>query len=352
MNGDCPGGVKPLQRIKQMHSILVTGGAGYIGSQTLRTLEARGFSPVCLDNLSTGFREFAGPFPFIEGDLGRPADLEAAFSSRNFAAVVHFASHALVEESCRNPYKYYHDNILNSLNLLEAMCRHGVFGIVFSSSCATYGIPESVPISESAPLLPVNPYGVTKMVIERILRDYQNAHGIRSVSLRYFNAAGAAHDGTIGELHNPETHLIPRLLEIARSGTGCAQVYGNDYPTPDGTCIRDYIHITDLGSAHAAALEYLISGRPCAVVNLGTGDGYSVLQVVDRVRKITGRDIPIRFQDRRPGDPPRLVADPGKARTLLDWRTGHSSLDEIVESAWNWHRSANRRALAARIGLA
>ena len=335
-----------------MHSILVTGGAGYVGSQTLRILQGRGFSPVCFDNLSTGFREFAGSFPFIEGDLSRPADLEAAISSRNFDAVVHFASHALVEESFRNPHKYYHDNILNTLNLLEAMRRHGVSRIVFSSSCATYGIPESVPISESAPLKPVNPYGMTKMVVERILLDYQNAHGMRFVSLRYFNAAGAAHDRTCGELHVPETHLIPRLLEIAGKGTGCAQVYGNDYPTPDGTCIRDYIHITDLGSAHAAALEHLFAGRPSEVFNLGTGDGYSVLQVIDHVRKCTGRDIPIHFEDRRPGDPPRLVANPEKARTLLGWRTRHSSLDEIVETAWNWHQAANRRALAARLGLA
>ena len=331
-----------------MQSILVTGGAGYIGSHTLRILKAQGWAPVSFDNLSTGFREFIGAHSFLEGDLGRPADLKAAFSSQSFAAVVHFASHALVEESYLNPHKYYHDNILNTLNLLEAMRGHGVSCIVFSSSCATYGIPESVPICESAPLNPINPYGMTKMIIERILRDYQNAYGMRSVSLRYFNAAGAAHDRSIGELHVPETHLIPRLLEIACGSGASAEVYGNDYPTTDGTCIRDYIHVTDLGDAHAAALQYLFAGRPSEVFNLGTGEGYSVLQVIDQVRKCTGMDIPIRFKDRRPGDPPRLVANPEKARTVLGWRARHSSLAEIVETAWNWHQGTVCRALAAR----
>jgi UDP-glucose-4-epimerase GalE len=331
-----------------MLSILVTGGAGYIGSQTMHILKAQGFAPVCFDNLSTGFREFVGDHSFVEGDLGRPADLEAAFSSHNFTAVVHFASHALVEESYRNPHKYYHDNILNTLNLLEAMRKHGVSCIVFSSSCATYGIPDSVPIDESVPLNPVNPYGMTKMVIERILRDYQNAYGMRSVSLRYFNAAGAAHDRSIGELHVPETHLIPRLLEIARTGSADAEVYGNDYPTTDGTCIRDYVHVLDLADAHAAALQYLFAGRPAEVFNLGTGEGYSVLQVIDQARRSTGMDIPIRCKDRRPGDPPRLVANPEKVRAVLGWRARHSSLNEIVETAWNWHQGTVCRALAAR----
>jgi UDP-glucose-4-epimerase GalE len=332
-----------------MENILVTGGAGYIGSQTLRILKAQGFAPVCLDNLSTGFREFVGEHSFFQGDLGCPEDLEAIFSRQKFAAVVHFASHALVEESFRNPHKYYHDNVLNALNLLEAMRRHGVTRIVFSSSCATYGIPERVPIDESLPLDPVNPYGTTKMVIERILRDYQNAYGMRSVSLRYFNAAGAALDQSSGELHHPETHLIPRLLEIARVRGGNAEVYGNDYPTPDGTCVRDYIHVADLGYAHAAALHYLFAGSPSEVFNLGTGDGYSVLQVVDQVIKSTGINIPILFKERRLGDPPRLVANPEKARRILGWSARHSTLEEIVATAWNWHRGTACRDLAARL---
>lgn len=321
-----------------MKSILVTGGAGYIGSHTLRVLESGGYLPVCFDNLSTGFRQFAGELPFIRGDLANPEDLEKAFRSHNIAAVIHFASHALVGESYRNPYKYYHDNILNCLNLLEAMRRHQVAIIVFSSTCATYGIPERIPMDESMRLDPVNPYGMTKLVIERILRDYEQAHGLRSISLRYFNAAGAAQDGTIGEWHSPETHLIPRLFEAALGRGAAAEVYGNDYPTHDGTCIRDYIHVTDLAYAHASALEYLFAGNGSNVFNLGTGQGYSVLQVIQQVQESTGRAFPAHIKSRRPGDPPELVANPAKAKSLLGWSAQHSSLREIVETAWNWHR--------------
>jgi UDP-glucose 4-epimerase len=255
------------------------------------------------------------------------------------AAVIHFASHALVGESFHNPFKYYHDNIVNALNLLEAMRKRRIRNFVFSSSCATYGIPRRVPITETEPLDPINPYGATKMMIERILSDYEKAFGIRFVSLRYFNAAGADADGTIGEQHVPETHLIPRLFEAAMERAPAAQVYGDDYPTPDGTCLRDYIHVTDLAAAHVAALDHLLSGNTSDIFNLGTGKGFSVLQVLDQVRKCSGKEVPVEIAPRRPGDPPELVADPRKAQATLRWHARHSSLEEIVGSAWNWHRT-------------
>lgn len=319
-------------------TILVTGGAGYVGSHTLRVLRAKGFDPICFDNLSTGFRDFVGDLPFVEGDLARPADIESVFAGNRIDAVIHFAAHALVEESYRNPFKYYHDNILNGLHLLEAMRKHSVRHIIFSSTCATYGVPSRIPINESAPLNPVNPYGVTKMVIERMLGDYERAHDIRSVSLRYFNAAGAAPDGTIGEWHTPESHLIPRLFNVALGTDRIAEIYGNDYPTPDGTCVRDYIHVTDLGLAHTAALDYLFSGKPSEAFNLGTGQGCSVLEVVNQVGRATGGKIRFEFKPRRAGDPPTLVADPSKAMSMLGWSALHSSLSEIVQTAWNWHQ--------------
>ncbi len=328
-----------------MKRIFVTGGAGYIGSHTLRALEARGYEPICFDNLSTGFREFAGDVPFIQGDLASPADIESDSAFGTAQAIVHFASHALVEESCRNPYKYYHDNILNCLNLLAAMRKHGIRYFVFSSSCAAYGIPSRVPINEATPLNPVNPYGATKMFIERILADFARAHGMDFVALRYFNAAGADPDGTIGEWHEPETHLIPRLFEVALASGRVAEVYGRDYPTPDGTCIRDYIHVADLASAHVAALDLLFTGRGSDIFNLGTGQGCSVLEVIDQVRRTTGKEVPMAVSPRRAGDPPALVADAAKARSALGWNPTHSSLEEIVETAWNWHRA---RAVSSR----
>jgi len=330
-----------------MRRILVTGGAGYIGSHTLHALHAQGFAPACFDNLSTGHRVLAGPHPFSHGDLSRREDLDAAFLRHHPEAVVHFASHALVEESYRNPHKYYHDNILNALNLLEAMRRYEVPYLVFSSTCATYGIPSRVPIDETMPKDPVNPYGMTKLVIERMLHDYGNAYGIRHVSLRYFNAAGAAPDGSLGEWHVPETHLIPRLLEIARGNGTNAEIYGDDYPTPDGTCVRDYIHVMDLAQAHMQALAFLFAGGASDAFNLGTGQGGSVLEVVDAVRRITGREVPTVMKPRRPGDPPTLVANPSKARTLLQWQAEHSSIEEIVATAWNWRQGNICRTLAA-----
>lgn len=336
-----------MQDRTAMKEILVTGGAGYIGSHTLRALEARGgYKPVCFDNLLTGFREFVGDVPFIKGDLCSPSDIEQTFSSHSIEAVVHFASHALVEESYRDPQKYYHDNILNCLNLLTAMRKHGVRYFVFSSSCATYGIPPRVPISETMPLDPVNPYGATKMIIERILQDFERAYSMCFVALRYFNAAGADPDGTIGEWHDPETHLIPRLFHVALGNGKVAEVYGSDYPTSDGTCIRDYIHVADLAAAHVSALDYLFAGHTSDIFNLGTGHGHSVLEVIRQVRRTTGRDIPMVFKPRRTGDPPALVADPSKAKTSMGWSATCSTLSEIVETAWNWHRARAGRSIA------
>jgi UDP-glucose-4-epimerase GalE len=312
----------------------------------MRALAAAGFAPICFDNLSTGFRSFAANYPFVQADLANTVDLDSVFETYPIQAVIHFASHALVEESCRNPHKYYHDNILNCLNLLEAMRSHDVGLIVFSSTCATYGIPATVPINESALRNPVNPYGVTKMVIERILEDYDRAHGIRFVALRYFNAAGADADGTIGEWHDPESHLIPRLFDAALRRGGGAQIYGDDYPTADGTCVRDYIHVTDLGSAHVAGINYLVSGGSSDFFNLGTGNGISVLEVVEQVMKTTGARFEVKKMPRRPGDPPALVADPGKANRILNWSAPHSNIDEIVSSAWNWHRKQSERIRA------
>jgi UDP-glucose-4-epimerase GalE len=331
-----------------MKEILVTGGAGYIGSHTLRALRDRGYEPICFDNLSTGFREFAGDFPFVQADLADRSGIDRIFSSNTIEAVLHFASHALVEESYRDPLKYYRDNILNCLNLLEAMVRHRARHFVFSSSCATYGIPPRVPITEGMPLNPVNPYGATKMMIERILADFGRAYGIGFIALRYFNAAGASADGTIGEWHDPETHLIPRLLNVALGAGGAAEVYGNDYPTPDGTCVRDYVHVLDLAAAHVSSLERLFAGHPSDIYNLGTGEGYSVLEVIREVMRTTGREFEVIFKARRPGDPPALVADPRRATADLDWSAGHSSLSEIVETAWNWHRSKSSRSISGR----
>jgi UDP-arabinose 4-epimerase len=321
-----------------MKTVLVTGGAGYIGSHTLKALAELGWNPICLDNLSTGNRHLAGSAQFIHGDLSRAADLDRAFGSAAIDSVIHFASLALVEESCRDPYRYYRENVLNALNLLEAMRRHHVHSIVFSSSCATYGMPAELPISETCPLDPVNPYGATKMVVERILRDYDSSHGIRSVALRYFNAAGAHVDGTIGELHDPETHLIPRLLDVAAGMGGTAQIYGTDYPTADGTCVRDYIHVSDLAAAHIRSLEFIDRTDRSGVFNLGTGQGVSVLQVIQEVKRVTGLDFPVVHLPRRAGDPPALVADPRKAHELLGWHAAFSSIANIVETAWNWQR--------------
>jgi UDP-glucose-4-epimerase GalE len=318
--------------------VLVTGGAGYIGSHTLKELSRRGYSPICFDNLSVGFRALARGAPLVVGDLASAADLDRAFADGPVEAVIHFAAHALVGESSVNPHKYFRDNIGNALSLLDAMRRHGTRTFILSSTCSVYGIPREVPIREDAPLDPINPYGASKMMIERILRDFEAAHGMRWVALRYFNAAGADPGGELGERHRPETHLIPRALDVALGSSPALEIYGDDYPTPDGTCLRDYIHVTDLASAHIEALEFLARGNASGAFNLGVGRGSSVREVVRQVEETTGVPIRVEVKPRRAGDPPALVADPTRAHRELGWSPRHSSIREIVETAWNWHR--------------
>ncbi|MFZ0428655.1 MAG: UDP-glucose 4-epimerase GalE [Acidobacteriota bacterium] len=324
-----------------MDEILVTGGAGYIGSHALLALAASSFRPVSLDNLSEGHAEAVLEGPLEVGDLADEAFLDDLFARYRFRAVMHFASLCYVGESVANPQVYYEQNVGNALTLLRVMLRHGVRNFVLSSTCATYGNPVRIPIDESHPQAPVNPYGETKYFIERILRQYDRAHGMRHVNLRYFNAAGARPDGRIGEAHDPETHLIPLILEAALGSREQIEIYGNDYPTVDGTCIRDYIHVVDLAKAHIRALQWLLNGQPSDSFNLGTGRGYSVLEMVEMARRVTGREISVRVGPRRPGDPPELVADPSKARERLGWTAECSGLEEILETAWNW--ACNRR---------
>ncbi|HEV2388336.1 MAG TPA: UDP-glucose 4-epimerase GalE [Candidatus Acidoferrales bacterium] len=316
-----------------MDAILVTGGAGYIGSVVAELLVARGYPTVVLDNLSEGHREAVPPgAEFVAGDLNDRAMLDGVFAGRRVSAVVHMAAVALVEESVRLPLRYYRQNVAATLNLLEAMLEAGVRRMVFSSSCATYGVPAVVPITEAAPTEPVNPYGHTKLICERMFQEAHRAASLDFVSLRYFNAAGASE--TLGEDHHPETHLIPRVLAVAAGRHAALDIYGADYPTPDGTCVRDYIHVLDIAQAHLIALERTEPGS-AAIYNLGTGRGDSVRQVVASAERVTGRRIPCRLLDRRPGDPPELVADSSRIRRELGWEPKRG-LEEILRSAWQW----------------
>jgi UDP-arabinose 4-epimerase len=319
--------------------VLVVGGAGYIGSHTARALRRAGHEVVVFDNLSSGYEFLAAGFELIKGDLLDSAALSKAL--RRVDAIMHFAAHAYVGESVTNPRKYFHNNVEGGLTLLNAALDAGVKRIIFSSTCAVYGVPAKVPIEENTPRQPVNPYGVSKLFFEQALEAYGRAYGFRYASLRYFNAAGADESGEIGELHDPETHLIPLALSSA-AGTGPElQVFGSDYPTPDGTCVRDYIHVNDLASAHGKALDHLAAGRESVAVNVGTGRGYSVQEVIAAVEEVTGKRVPRKIGARRPGDPPALVANPGKAESLLHWKATRG-LKEIVSTAWNWmqHRQA------------
>jgi UDP-glucose-4-epimerase GalE len=320
------------------NTILVTGGAGYIGSHACKALAKAGYEPVAYDNLVYGHREAVRWGPLIEGDLGDRTLLAETIQRHKIAAVMHFAAFAYVGESVEKPEKYFHNNVVNSFGLMETMLATGVKQIVFSSTCATYGLPEVMPIREDTPQHPVNPYGETKLMIERALHWHGIAHGIRHVALRYFNAAGADPEGEIGEAHDPETHLIPLILDAASKRRAQIDVFGTDYPTPDGTAIRDYIHVQDLAEAHVLALRYLENGGASVALNLGTGEGHSVRATIEAAKRITGHPIPSRDTTRRAGDPPVLVADAAKARALLGWTPKLASLDRIIETAWSWHQ--------------
>lgn len=321
--------------------ILVTGGAGYIGSHAVRWLLRAGHDVCVYDNLCLGRRQAAPVDRLVEGDLLDRALLETTLRERRIDAVMHFAAFAAVGESVENPAKYYQNNIVGSLSLLEAMRGAGVARIVFSSTTATYGAPQRIPITEDEPQCPINPYGFSKLVVERALDDYAQAYGFSFAALRYFNAAGASPDGDLGEDHTPETHLIPIVLEVALGRRERITIFGDDYPTPDGSCVRDYVHVDDLASAHLAALERLQPGRGIKL-NLGTGRGHSVREVINACREVTGHAIPEVIGPRRPGDPPELVADSSRARKELDWTPQFPELRTIVETAWRWHQSHPR----------
>jgi UDP-arabinose 4-epimerase len=317
--------------------VLVTGGAGYIGSQTARALSSEGIEPVVLDNLTTGQLWAVRRGPFVRGDVGDLDLLRRILSEYRVEGVIHCTACAYVGESLLEPRKYFHNNVANTLVLLDAMLEAGVGQIVFSSTCATYGIPDDLPIDENHPQRPVNPYGESKLFVERVLRAYGDAYGLRWVALRYFNAAGADPDGELGEEHEPETHLIPLVIEAALSERQHVDVFGTDYPTPDGTTVRDYIHVADLADTRARALSYLRHGDTSLALNLGTGRGYSVREVIAAVERIGMRPVPMRDGPRRAGDPPVLVADATRATQVLGWQPQHSNLESIVPSAWAWH---------------
>ncbi|XID95928.1 UDP-glucose 4-epimerase GalE [Paenibacillaceae bacterium WGS1546] len=320
-------------------AVLVTGGAGYIGSHAVAALLEKREQVVVIDNLYQGHREAVLGGELYEGDL-RDADfLAKVFKENEIDGVIHFAANSLVGESMKDPGKYYHNNVYGTLCLLEQMKRSGVSRIVFSSTAATYGEPEKVPIDEYDRTLPTNAYGETKLAMEKMIRWFDVAHGIRFVSLRYFNAAGAHPSGRIGEDHAPETHLVPLVLQVALGQREFISVFGDDYPTEDGTCIRDYIHVCDLADAHLLALERLRKGGDSAIYNLGSGNGYSVKQVIETAREVTGHPIPVRIEPRRAGDPAVLIASSARARAELAWTPKREKLEEIVESSWEWHRA-------------
>jgi UDP-glucose 4-epimerase len=324
--------------LRSMH-ILICGGAGYIGSHMARWLALRDIRVTVLDNLSTGHRDFVRWGDFIEADVLDPASLERAFAAHRYDAVMHFCARSLVGESMADPYGYYVSNVGGTLNLLRAMRAHGVERIVFSSTAAVFGQPQWDRIDEDHPRHPINPYGASKLMVERILEDAATAYGLRSVSLRYFNAAGAAPDGSIGEAHDPETHLIPNALRAAL-GTGPAlKLFGHDYPTPDGTCIRDYVHVDDLAQAHQLALAYLDANPGAHAFNLGNGTGFSVREVIAAAEAVSGRAVPHSLEARRPGDPSILVASSEQARARLGWSPEYTTLAPILETALRWHRS-------------
>jgi UDP-glucose-4-epimerase GalE len=317
----------------RVSTVLVVGGAGYIGSHAARLLRKQGFEAVIYDNLSTGYAELVEGFELVQGDIADVKKLAPVM--KRATAVMHFAAHASVGESVENPRKYFRNNIEGGLSLLNTALDAGVRTFIFSSTCAVYGTPKTVPIPEDTPRQPVNPYGVSKFFFEQAMEAYSRAYGLQFASLRYFNAAGADESGETGECHDPETHLIPLALKAAAGTGGKLQIFGDDYPTPDGTCVRDYIHVNDLALAHVKALEHLTAGKGSIALNLGTGRGHSVREVIAMVEEVVGKAVPKQMSPRRPGDPPALVADPKCAQKVLDWRATRS-LREIVSTAWNW----------------
>lgn len=321
-----------------MKNILVVGGAGYIGSHMCKYLSRHDYHPIVLDNLVYGHRQAVKWGTFVRGSTSDSGLLRKLFADYTIEAVMHFAAFCYVGESVTNPAKYYENNVVNTLALLEVMVEYRVSNFIFSSSCATYGEPVQIPIREDHPQKPINPYGKTKLMVEQILEDFRGAYGLESISLRYFNAAGADPEGELGEDHDPETHLIPLVLETALGKRPCIEIFGEDYPTKDGTCVRDYIHVEDLAQAHLLALERLFNGLPGGVYNLGNGDGYSVKEVVEIARNVTGKPIPARVVEKRPGDPAVLVGSSEKAMDELGWRPQFPDLSTIVKTAWNWHK--------------
>jgi len=314
-------------------NVLVIGGAGYIGSHAARALRRAGHTVIIFDNLSAGYKSLVRGFELVKGDVLDRSALAPVLSRVD--AIMHFAAFAYVGESVINPQKYFHNNVEGGLSLLNAAVEAGVKKIIFSSTCAVYGVPAKVPIAEDIPRQPVNPYGVSKLFFEQALEAYDRAYGFRYASLRYFNAAGADESGEIGELHDPESHLIPLALRAAAGQGPELQVFGSDYPTPDGTCIRDYIHVSDLADVHVKALDHLAADKPSFAANVGTGHGHSVQEVITMIKEITGKPVPHRMGPRRPGDPPALVADPRKAQELLQWKASRS-LRDIIATAWKF----------------
>ena len=334
-----------------MKTVLVTGGAGYIGSHTCKALAAAGFTPITYDNLVYGHEEAVRWGPLEKGDILDAARLSDVVKRHSPAAVLHFAAFAYVGESVADPAKYYRNNVLGTLSLLEVMRAEGINQLVFSSSCAAYGVPTEVPISESAILNPINPYGASKLVAERMLADYRAAYGLRGVALRYFNAAGADPECEAGEDHDPETHLIPLVLDAAIGARPDITIYGDDYETTDGTCIRDFVHVGDIADAHVLALKKLQSGSMRPAYNLGTGKGVSVKEVIDTARAITGRNISVVRGPRRAGDPAILVADPQLANDDLNWSPRYPSIEDMIETAWKWHAHRHAGSRSRSVGM-
>jgi len=317
-------------------AILIVGGAGYIGSHINKYLSQKGYETVVLDNLSKGHREVLKWGKFVEGNLGKIEDVRRVFSENKIEAVLNFAAYIEVGESVKDPEKYYWNNVVNTLNLLKVMKESGVNKIIFSSTAATFGNPEYIPIDEAHPQSPINPYGMTKLMIENIFKDYEKAYGLRYIVLRYFNACGADPEGDIGEWHEPESHLIPLVFQAALGKREDIKIFGTDYETEDGTCIRDYVHVTDLAQAHWLGLNRLLNNGESGFYNLGNGDGFSVRQVIDSVRRVTGKEFAVTEVGRREGDPALLVAVSDKAKKELGWKPEFTDLDEIVKTAWNW----------------